>query len=58
MTGTLAKLNSRFADRDLTSILAHQAAGAEGEPRRAGEQVTLAQGTAGWARHDGQEPAR
>jgi len=48
----------RFADRDLASILAHQAAAADGEPSRAGEQHTLAQGTSGWARHGGQEANR
>jgi Mu transposase, C-terminal domain len=48
----------RFADRDLAAILAHQAAAAGGEPSRAGEQHTLAQGTSGWARHGGQEAAR
>jgi len=48
----------RFADRDLASILAHQAAAADGEPSRAGEQHTLAQGTIGWARHGGQEANR
>jgi hypothetical protein len=48
----------RFADRDLAAILAHQAAAADGEPCRAGEQHTLAQGTSGWARHGGQEDDR
>jgi hypothetical protein len=48
----------RFADRDLASILAHQAAAAGGEPSRAGEQHTLAQGTSGWARHGGREANR
>jgi len=43
----------RFADGDLAAILAHQACAAPGEPSRAGEQSTLAQGTSGWARHDG-----
>ncbi len=37
----------RFADGDLAAILAHQAAAAGGEPSRAGEQSSLAQGTAG-----------
>jgi hypothetical protein len=45
----------RFADGDLASILAHQASAAEGEPLAAGEQSSLAQGTAGWARHHGTE---
>jgi hypothetical protein len=48
----------RFADGDLSAILAHQASAAAGEPSRAGEHASLAQGTAGWARHGGQEPAR
>jgi hypothetical protein len=48
----------RFADGDLAAILAHQAAAAGGEPSRAGERASLAQGTAGWARHDGTEAAR
>jgi hypothetical protein len=48
----------RFADGDLAAILAHQAAAGGGEPSRAGEQSSLAQGTAGWARHGGTEAAR
>lgn len=48
----------RFADGDLAAILAHQASAAEGEPSRAGEQSSLAQGTAGWARHGGMEAGR
>jgi len=48
----------RFADGDLAAILAHQACAAAGEPSRAGEQSSLAQGTSGWARHGGQEAAR
>jgi len=48
----------RFADRDLALILAHEAAAGGGEPCRAGEQATLAQGTAAWARHGGQEASR
>jgi hypothetical protein len=48
----------RFADADLAAILAHQAAAAGGQPCRAGERHTLAQGTSGWARHGGQEAAR
>jgi len=48
----------RFADRDLASILAHQAAAADGAPSRAGEQATLAQGTSAWARQPGQEASR
>jgi hypothetical protein len=48
----------RFADGDLAAILAHQASAAGGEPSRAGEQSSLAQGTGGWARHGGQEAAR
>lgn len=48
----------RFADADLPAILARQAAAAGGQPRRAGERHTLAEGTSGWARHGGQEAAR
>jgi hypothetical protein len=48
----------RFADGDLASILAHQASAAPGELSRAGEDRTLAQGTSGWARHDGTEAGR
>jgi len=48
----------RFAGRDLASILARQATAAPGEPSRAGQQATLAQGTSGWARHGGQEAVR
>jgi hypothetical protein len=48
----------RFAGADLAAILAHQAATGGGEPCRAGEQHTLAQGTSAWARHGGQEAAR
>jgi hypothetical protein len=48
----------RFAEPDLAAILAHQASAAEGEPARAGEQSSLAQGTRGWARHGETEAAR
>ncbi len=48
----------RFADGDLAAILAHQATAAGGEPSRAAERASLAQGTAGWARHHGTETAR
>jgi len=48
----------RFADGDLAAILAHQASAAAGEPSRASEQSSLAQGTAGWARHHGTEAGR
>jgi hypothetical protein len=47
----------RFADGDLASILAHQASAAPGEPSRAGEDRTLAQGTGGWAARDGRKEA-
>ena len=47
----------RFADGDLTAILAHQASAAPGEPSRAGEDRTLAQGTGGWAARDGRQEA-
>jgi len=49
---------SRFADGDLAAILAHQAGAAAGEPSRAGEDHSLAQGTAGWAGLGGPEVAR
>ena len=45
----------RFADGDLAAILTHQASAAAGEPSRATEQSSLAQGTSGWARHHGTE---
>jgi hypothetical protein len=45
----------RFADGDLAAIIAHQASAAPGEPSRAGEDRTLAQGTGGRARHDGKK---
>ena len=48
----------RFADGDLAAILAHQASAADGEPSRATEQASLAQGTRGWARHGGTEATR
>jgi hypothetical protein len=48
----------RFAEGDLAAIVAHQACAADGKVSRPGEQRTLAQGTGGWARHDGQETAR
>jgi transposase len=54
-----AAASGRFADGDLAAILIHQACAAPGEPSRAGEARTLAQGTRGWARHGGsQEVAR
>jgi hypothetical protein len=39
----------RFADGDLTAILAHQATAADGPVIRPGERASLAQGTGGWA---------
>jgi len=48
----------RFADGDLAAILTRQASAAGGEPSRAGEQSSLAQGTAGWARHGAAEAGR
>ena len=48
----------RFAGHDLSSILAHQAAAAEGEGSRAGETASLAQGTSAWARHGSTEAGR
>jgi hypothetical protein len=48
----------RFADGDLAAILAHQASAAPGEPSRAGEASTLAQGTGGWAPRNGKEAGK
>jgi hypothetical protein len=48
----------RFGEHDLASILVHQASAAAGEPSRAAEQHTLAQGTSAWARHGGREADR
>jgi hypothetical protein len=39
----------RFGERDLDTILAHQASAAAGPVARASEDKTLAQGTGGWA---------
>ena len=47
----------RFADGDLAAVLAHQASAVPGEPSRAGESRTLAQGTGGWAARDGRQEA-
>lgn len=44
----VAATAGRFSDGDLASVLAHQANAAPGGTSRAGEQHTLAQGTAGW----------
>ena len=52
-----AAASGRLADGDLASILAHQACAAPGEPSRAGEERTLAQGTGGWAARDGRQEA-
>jgi hypothetical protein len=38
-----------FADGDLTAILTHQQQATPGLVSQAGEEHTLAQGTAGWA---------
>ena len=48
----------RFAGGDLAAILTHHVSAAGGEPSRAGEQSSLAQGTSGWARHGGTEAGR
>jgi len=48
----------RFGDRDLDTILAHQAAAADGTPARASEDHTLAQGTGQWAGFGGSEVTR
>jgi hypothetical protein len=39
----------RFGEHDLDTILAHQAAAADGAAARASEDHTLAQGTGRWA---------
>jgi transposase len=44
-----AAVNDRFAEADLASILAHQARARPGPTHQAGEDQSLAQGTAGWA---------
>ena len=44
-----AAVNARFGERDLASILDHQATARPGDTHTAGEDHTLAQGTAGWA---------
>jgi hypothetical protein len=45
-----AAIAGRFADNDIIRILAHQAAGAGGEPTRASEALSLQPGTSAWAR--------
>lgn len=44
-----AAIAGRFADNDVIRILAHQAAGAGGQPTRASETHSLQPGTAAWA---------
>lgn len=44
-----AAVGGRFGEKDLASILAHHATAAPGPTQRAGEERSLAQGTAGWA---------
>jgi hypothetical protein len=44
-----AAVNARFGERDLASILAHQARTRDGQVHRAGEDHSLTQGTGGWA---------
>ena len=48
----------RFGDSDLDTILAHQAAAADGTPAQASEDRTLAQGTGQWAGSGGSEVTR
>ena len=43
-----AALAGRFADGDLTAILAHQGSGPVGTPTRASDTHSLQPGTAGW----------
>lgn len=51
-----AGTSGRFAEGDLAAILSHQATAAPGPAGRAGEDHTLAQGTAGWAGFGEPEP--
>jgi hypothetical protein len=44
-----AAVNGRFGERDLSSILDHQARSNNGPTQRAGEDRSLTQGTSGWA---------
>ncbi len=44
-----AAVHERFAEADLVSILDHHATATAGPARAAGEDRSLAQGTAGWA---------
>lgn len=44
-----AAVNGRFGERDLQSILDHHARASSGPSHQAGEQHSLAQGTASWA---------
>jgi hypothetical protein len=44
-----AAVNARFGEHDLTSILEHQASTRTGARHQAGEDHSLAQGTASWA---------
>jgi hypothetical protein len=48
-----AAVNDRFAEADLAAILAHHALTRPGPTHQAGEDQSLAQGTAGWAALDG-----
>jgi hypothetical protein len=48
----------RFGEHDLDTILAHQAAAADGAAARASEDHTLAQGTGRWAGFGGSEVTR
>ena len=44
-----AAVNARFGEHDLASILDHHASTRSGQLHRAGEDHSLAQGTASWA---------
>lgn len=51
-----AAVNDRFAEADLASILDHHARTRPGPMRRAGEDHSLTQGTAGWAAFGSGDP--
>jgi hypothetical protein len=56
-----AAVHGRFAEADLSSILDHHARQPAVGEHRAGEERSLTQGTAGWARlgqHDSQHDSR
>lgn len=52
-----AAVNSRFAEADLASILAHHARTVAGDRHQAGESRSLTQGTSAWAALHAPAPA-